>query len=407
MTDAEEMSSRLLALLREIARIPAPTGQESARAAFIMKWLGERGAGTVRCDDAGNVLLFYPDEKQATYDLFSAHMDIVFPGTDEIMLRDEGDRLYGPGVGDDTANLVNLLEAAAITLAEKPVLPEGRGLLFAFVTGEEGLGNLRGTRQIFHDFDGRIRTATSFDLYTETVVAEAVGSDRYCVSVETPGGHSLHDFGKPNAIAILADMISRIYDIRLPEKGMTTYNVGKISGGTTVNSIAGHAEMLCEARFTDPSSGQYMRDEFRRAAVSAAAPYGAVPEGMDEICADSEDTAGDGRDCTESCADRGDVTVRFELLGQRPCGTAEPTEEMRSFARRAKDRVSAVTGKKITLSQGSTDANIPLSLGIPAVTIGTCRGAGLHGAHEYILKDSLYEGYRIVRKSILESAAGV
>ena len=187
MTDAEEMSSRLLALLREIARIPAPTGQESARAAFIMKWLGERGAGTVRCDDAGNVLLFYPDEKQATYDLFSAHMDIVFPGTDEIMLRDEGDRLYGPGVGDDTANLVNLLEAAAITLAEKPVLPEGRGLLFAFVTGEEGLGNLRGTRQIFHDFDGRIRTATSFDLYTETVVAEAVGSDRYCVSVETPG----------------------------------------------------------------------------------------------------------------------------------------------------------------------------------------------------------------------------
>jgi acetylornithine deacetylase/succinyl-diaminopimelate desuccinylase-like protein len=259
MTDAEEMSSRLLALLREIARIPAPTGQESARAAFIMKWLGERGAGTVRCDDAGNVLLFYPDEKQATYDLFSAHMDIVFPGTDEIMLRDEGDRLYGPGVGDDTANLVNLLEAAAITLAEKPVLPEGRGLLFAFVTGEEGLGNLRGTRQIFHDFDGRIRTATSFDLYTETVVAEAVGSDRYCVSVETPGGHSLHDFGKPNAIAILADMISRIYDIRLPEKGMTTYNVGKISGGTTVNSIAGHAEMLCEARFTDPSSGQYMR----------------------------------------------------------------------------------------------------------------------------------------------------
>ena len=125
MTDAEEMSSRLLALLREIARIPAPTGQESARAAFIMKWLGERGAGTVRCDDAGNVLLFYPDEKQATYDLFSAHMDIVFPGTDEIMLRDEGDRLYGPGVGDDTANLVNLLEAAAKALKAAGVTGKG------------------------------------------------------------------------------------------------------------------------------------------------------------------------------------------------------------------------------------------------------------------------------------------
>lgn len=390
MTSSEDMNGRLLALLRELARIPAPTGQESARAVFIMNWLRERGAGEARIDDAGNVLMYYPDEEQTSYDLFSAHMDIVFPRTDPICLREEGDRLYGPGVGDDTANLVNLLMAAADILAEKPALPEGRGLLFAFVTGEEGLGNLRGTRQIFHDFGGRIRTATSFDLYTETVVAEAVGSDRYRVRVETPGGHSLHDFGKPNAIAVIADLISRIYRIHLPEKGTTTYNVGKIAGGTTVNSIAGHAEMLCEARFTNPSSGQYMRDAFRNAAKEAAALYGAVPGGTDEACAGPEG-----------------VKVRFELLGQRPCGTAEPTEEMRAFARRAAERVSAVTGRRISLSSGSTDANIPLSLGIPAVTIGTCRGAGLHGAHEYILKDSLYEGYRIVRKSILETAGGV
>ena len=390
MTSSEDMNGRLLALLRELARIPAPTGQESARAVFIMNWLRERGAGEARIDDAGNVLMYYPDEEQTSYDLFSAHMDIVFPGTDPICLREEGDRLYGPGVGDDTANLVNLLMAAADILAEKPALPEGRGLLFAFVTGEEGLGNLRGTRQIFHDFGGRIRAATSFDLYTETVVAEAVGSDRYRVRVETPGGHSLHDFGKPNAIAVIADLISRIYRIHLPEKGTTTYNVGKIAGGTTVNSIAGHAEMLREARFTNPTSGQYMRDAFRNAAKEAAALYGAVPGGTDEACAGPEG-----------------VKVRFELLGQRPCGTAEPTEEMRAFARRAAERVSAVTGRRISLSSGSTDANIPLSLGIPAVTIGTCRGAGLHGAHEYILKDSLYEGYRIVRKSILETAGGV
>ncbi len=390
MTSPEEMSSRLLSLLREIARIPAPTGQESARASFITDWLRGRGAENVRSDGAGNVLLFYPDAGRASYDLFSAHMDIVFPGTDTIILRDEGDRLYGPGVGDDTANLVNLLEAAALTIAEKPVLPERRGLLFAFVTGEEGLGNLRGTRQIFRDFSGKIRTATSFDLYTETVVAEAVGSDRYRVCVETPGGHSLHDFGRPNAIAILADLIGRIYRIPLPERGTTTYNVGKISGGTTVNSIAEYAEMLCEARFTDPSSGQYMRDAFRRAANETAALYGAVSLGTDESCAGPEG-----------------VAVRIELIGQRPCGAAGTTEEMRAFARRAAERVSDVTGRKIVLSSGSTDANIPLSLGIPAVTIGTCRGAGLHGTHEYIWKDSLYEGYRIVRKSILESAAGV
>ena len=236
-------------------------------------------------------------------------------------------------------------------------------------TGEEGLGNLRGSRKICEDYGNRIKAFTSFDCTMDTIACRAVGSERFRVNVKTEGGHSYSCFGNPNAIAVMADLIREIYEISVPEGGKTTYNVGVIEGGTSVNTIAQEVHMLCEYRSDDADSLDWMKARF--AEIFSKKREGAV--------------------------------VSVEVVGLRPCERLNEEqkkvrEEMLDFA---KETLACITGKMPALVPISTDCNIPLSMGIPSVCYGTCFGAGAHTREEYVERDSIGLGYEVALSGVL------
>lgn len=207
-----------------------------------------------------------------------AHTDVVFPDETELPLKVENGRICCPGVGDDTACLVCVLLAAkytALMIKEgklNQIRPETEpGLIFVCNSGEEGLGNLKGVKKICEDYGSRMNTFCTFDGSLEHLVDEAVGSNRYKVTVRTQGGHSFGNFGRDNAIEKLAGIIEKLYQIKVPEGGKTTYNVGTISGGTSVNTIAQEASMLYEFRSDRKVNLAYMKEKFEAAVDEAKA----------------------------------------------------------------------------------------------------------------------------------------
>ena len=236
-----------LELLLELAQIPAPSHQEEKRAEFVKNWLMAQGAENVYIDEALNVICPVGCTEQNELVVFAAHSDVVFPDMEPLPLQVEEGRIYCPGVGDDTANVVALLMAAKYIVQHR-LCPKECGLLLVVNAGEEGLGNLKGVRKLFEDYGSRIREFVTLDGQQPFGVNRAVGSKRYRIEINTEGGHSYGSFGNRNAIAYLASLIDTLYTIKVPEMGKTTYNVGTISGGTSVNTIAQHAEMLYEFR---------------------------------------------------------------------------------------------------------------------------------------------------------------
>ena len=183
--------------------------------------------------------------------VFVAHTDTVFPDTESMPYFDDGEKVHCPGVADDTASVVVLLMTAKYFVENKIVPP--KGVMFVCNSCEEGLGNLKGTRQLFNDYKDRIGRFISFDSNLNVVADRCVGSHRYEVEVLTEGGHSYGAFGNNNAIEKLSSLITEIYKTEVPQKPgtRTTYNVGTISGGTSINTIAQNAKMLCEYRSDD------------------------------------------------------------------------------------------------------------------------------------------------------------
>ncbi len=352
-------------LLKTIAQIPSPSNHEEKRMEFCKKWLEDMGAEGVYTDDALNVVYPFGVTEDGPVVVFMAHTDVVFPDTDPLPWKEEDGKLCCPGVGDDTANLVNILMIAKY-VTESGLKPKDAGILFVCNSGEEGLGNLKGSRKICEDYKGRIREFYSFDGKLDSVTNRAVGSHRFLVTAKTQGGHSYGDFGRDNAIEKLAAIIEDIYAIQVPKEGKTTYNVGTISGGTSVNTIAQEARMLCEFRSDTKSGLDYMKEQFDR------------------------------------ILDRPDITV--ELVGERPCENLSPETEARreELLQKAEKRLEAVTGKKVKRQPGSTDCNIPLSMDIPAVCFGAYFGNGAHTREEYVLKDSLEMGYEVTFETVLE-----
>lgn len=364
-----------LELLRELARIPAPSGQEEERARFCREWLEKQGAKGVYVDEAMNVV--YPADvpKEGPLEVFMAHMDVVFPDREPLPLSERDGRIYCPGIGDDTACLVCLLMAAKYIATRKD--PEewkrlrgkdAPGLLLVCNTGEEGLGNLKGVREICSRWGDRISGFCTFDSTFGSITNRAVGSMRYRVRVETEGGHSYRCFGADNAIEKLAAIIEKLYRIPLPQAGRTTYNVGTISGGTSVNTIPQQAEMLYEFRSDRGAYLKYMEEKFT------------------EIL-EAEKKKG--------------LSVTAELLGMRPCGLETPAAGQKALEKRAAAVVERYWGKKPVFTPGSTDCNIPLSLGIPSVCVGCYEGQGAHTREEYVEIPSLKKGYRIAFDMIL------
>ena len=275
-----------LELLRTLARIPAPSHHEEQRASFIAGWLHAHGARNVRVDDEKNVLCLLMNPrvrreahhdaqtlaesvKNHTLTMYAAHTDVVFPDTTELPLREDDVRMWAPGVGDDTANLVNLLMATKFLLQNPLALDRATrkgNILVVANTCEEGLGNLAGTRNLFDEVSDCVDRYFSFDLYLPQCISVCVGSERYQIDVECTGGHSYHDFGNANAIEEVCSIIEDLYRINPPTDVMdgahTTMNVGKIEGGTTINSIPSHAMAKFEFRSSSRENIEVMRAFF-------------------------------------------------------------------------------------------------------------------------------------------------
>lgn len=352
-------------LIRALAQIPSPTGKEQKKAAYIRKWLEEQGASRVQTDEAGNVYWLW-GEKAERLTVFMAHMDTVFSENTDLTIRERDERLYCPGIGDNTANLACMLMAAkaAVQSGKMPKQP----VLFAATTGEEGLGNLVGSRKLFETFGSVTEQAVCFDLYREAVTCQAVGSVRYEVQVRTKGGHSYNDFGNANAIAKAAELIFRLYQSRVPTKANTTFNVGTIRGGTTINSIASEAVFTYEYRSLDQECMDEMEENFRKALEAVSSK---------------------------------EAAVFVREIGRRPCNGKVPPERLEELTRRYQEILQRHTEQEVRRIPYSTDANIPLSMGIPSVNIGTISGGDLHTTGEYIEKDSIRAGLCIALESLM------
>ena len=353
--------TRMLQTLKELCHIPAPSGMEEKRAAYCKQWLENTGAKGVYIDSALNVIFPLNCEGSNDITVFVAHTDTVFPDTEPMPYVDDGEKIHCPGVGDDTASLAVLLMLAKYYV-EKNIKP-AKGILFVCNSCEEGLGNLKGTRQLFNDYAGRIRQFISLDSQLGLANDACAGSHRYAVKVLTEGGHSFQKFGNANAIAELARIVTEIYNIEVPKKQgfRTTYNVGDIRGGTSVNTIAQSATMLCEYRSEDKDCLAYMEKQF--ASI------------FDAARSDS-------------------VQVNVKKIGDRPCGDIEDTK-IEHLRRIIRPIVEDVTQASLHFKSASTDCNIPLSLGIPAMCIGVYAGAGSHTRQEWVEKASLIPGLEI------------
>ena len=356
-----------LDLLMELGKIPAPSNHEEKRAEFCKQWLEKQGAQGVYIDDALNVVYPVGCTEDNPLVVFMAHTDVVFPDTEELPMRVEDGKLYCPGIGDDTLHLVALLMCAKY-VAENKLVPAGCGMLLIANSGEEGLGNLKGTRKIMEQFGSRIKEFITFDGPGTNIVNKAVGSKRYKVEIDTEGGHSYSRFGNRNAIAYLASLIDTLYTMKVPQRGRTTYNVGTISGGTSVNTIAQHAEMLYEFRSDDREDLAEMEAHFN----AALAFYR---------------TKG--------------IQVTCTLVGDRPCGIEIDPDKHNDLIVRAAAAIETHRGVTPKLGSGSTDCNIPLSMGIPSIMVPCGLGAGAHTREEYIVIDSQVPGIKMAFELIL------
>lgn len=357
-------------IIYDLCQIPAPSHHEEKRAEYCKAWFDKNGLCGSYIDEAKNVILPYQAEGSNELTVLVAHTDTVFPDMEPMPFVDDGEYFRAPGVGDDTTSLAVLMLVAKY-FKENDIQTDG--VLFVANSCEEGLGNLKGTRQIFKDFEGKIRLFVSFDAKLGNVTDRCVGSHRYEVEVTTKGGHSWGAFGNKNALAELSAIVTDIYSIELPKKEgkRVTYNVGTIEGGTSVNTIAQSAKMLCEYRSNDVDILEYMKNKFA------------------EIF--------DKRRSEE-------VNVNVTLVGNRPCEKNVDEAERERLKKICADVIMDVIGKDANYGAGSTDCNIPLSLGVPAICVGVYVGGGTHTREEWVLKESIVPGFEVGIKTMLKFA---
>jgi tripeptide aminopeptidase len=342
----------------EMCRIPAPTFQEQARAAYLSERLAELGLDP-QIDRAGNVVAPVIYERGAPFVALTAHLDTVLaPRTpDEIELRPNG-VLAGPGVADNGAGLAALLAVARALKASPPLGACTQNLLLAANTGEEGEGNLFGMRYLCRQssYARRISAFLVLDgAATDHITTQALGCRRFEVTVSGPGGHSWSDFGTANPVHALARAVTLFSDSRLPERGRSSINVGVLQGGTSVNSIPTEARAKVDIRSESDQA-------------------------MDRLVQALEEAVRLGVDEENRRAESGSVTARVREIGSRPAAELPPDSRLLACLR----AVDAHFGIRSRLDRASTDANIPLSMGREAATIGAGgQGGGAHTPSEW------------------------
>jgi tripeptide aminopeptidase len=334
--------------------IPAPTFQEQKRAEHFKRRFNELGLKNVRIDAIGNVIGERPGAGAGSTLVLAAHLDTVFPEGTDVKVRRSGSILSGPGIGDDCRGLAVIL-AVARALNEAKIETEGT-ILFVANVGEEGLGDLRGVRHLFNnELKGKITSFISVDGTGLEVTNTAVGVVRYRVTFRGPGGHSYGAFGLASPVHALGRAVEKISRFQVPNQPKTTFNVGRIEGGTSVNSIAHTAWMEVDMRSVSAEELQKLEAEFKRV----------TQEALDE-----ENARGAGPD---------KLTVEMKIVSQRPAGLTPADSPIVKIATAA----DAALGIKTKLASGSTDSNIPISLGVPAITIdGGGVGRGSHSLDE-------------------------
>jgi len=345
----------------EATRVAAPPFGEAARGAWLADRFRELGLSEVHMDDVGNVFGIRPG-LGSQFVALSAHIDTVFPAATPLNVRQQGSRLYGPGVSDNGAGIAAMLAIASVLSRSR--IAHGMPFLFIGNVGEEGEGDLRGMRHVFATPRWRDTIAYSVIVDgagSDTVVAEALGSRRFEVIVRGPGGHSWSDFGVPHPILALSRAIEIFSQTPVPTSPKTTFNVGVIRGGTSVNSIPESASMRVDLRSTSMSEIDRLDRSLRLALEQAVA--------MENLTASQQKT-------------RRPQVVQSEFveIGNRPAGELAADARLLKVVR----AVDSHLGNTAQVQRASTDANIPLSLGREAIAIGGGgSGGGAHTLQEW------------------------
>jgi acetylornithine deacetylase/succinyl-diaminopimelate desuccinylase-like protein len=358
----------------KICEIPAPPFHEEVRGRELQRLFQSLGLRDVRTDRAGNVIGVRPGKSARPNLVFAAHLDTVFPEGTNVKVTRDGDVLKGPGIGDDCRGLALMLGVIR-ALDEGHVETPGT-ITFVADVGEEGLGDLRGMKQLFGEtLQGRIDKFVSVDSPGLSIDNVGVGSYRYRVTFKGPGGHSYGAFGMANPIQAMGRAIAKIDAFEVPTQPKTTFNVGRVGGGTSVNAIPFEAWMEVDMRSADAASLKAVDDKFKAA----------VGEAVEEE--------------NKRWNNRGPVSVSVELVGLRPGGRTAESDPIVETAL----AVSRALGFSPALHEGSTDANVPMNLGIPAITIGG--GGGGSGAHSLAETFDVKNSYRGVERALLLAVA--
>src|SRR3984957_3696405 len=357
----------------KICQIPAPPFKEEVRGKELQRLFEGLGLREVRTDKAGNVIGVRPGKAAHPNLVFAAHLDTVFPEGTDVHVKVDGAVLKGPGIGDDCRGLAMML-AVIRALNEAHVETPGT-ITFVADVGEEGLGDLRGMKQLFGEtLKGQIDKFVSVDGLGLSIDNIGVGSNRYRVTFKGPGGHSFGAFGMANPIQAMGRAIAKIDAFEVPTQPKTTFNVGRVGGGTSVNAIPFEAWMEVDMRSSDPASLKAVDTKFNAALQQAV------------------------EEENKRWNNRGPVSVSAELVGVRPAGQ---TPEKSPIVQTAL-AVSRAMSINETLREGSTDSNVPMNMGIPAITIGG--GGGGSGAHSldetFDTRDSLRGTQRAILLAI-------
>jgi tripeptide aminopeptidase len=353
-----------------IQQIPAPTFDEQKRAQFVRDQFLSMGLQAVDIDDLYNVYGMMPGEQRDCPGIMvAAHTDTVFSAHTDLSVRRSQETIYGAGLGDNSAGVAGLLVLAQI-LTDLNYTPPG-DLWFVATTREEGLGDLGGMRAAFERLNKRIGAVINLEgLAFGHIYNAGIAVRRYHITATAPGGHSWLHFGRPSAINAILEVGTRIIGLKVPEQPRTTFNIGMIEGGESINSIAAQAGLWLDLRSED------------------SAALAQLVERVQQIIAAHETD---------------EVRFTIEQVGDRPSGALPADHPLVVAALEALERV----GFRGTLESGSTDANVPLSLGIPAVTIGITRGGNAHRLDEYMEIAPIESGMRQLVMLTLAASAWI
>lgn len=345
-------------LIQAIQQIPAPTFAEADRAAFVESQMRALGLQDVRQDDLHNVYGRFPGQHRRAPLIITAHLDTVFPLETDLRIRENGRLLSGPGIGDNSTGVAGLLLLAK-SLIENQIKLTNDVWLVANVC-EEGLGDLRGIRAVVEAFGQSAKYVIVEGGLFGQISHQAIGVRRFRLEVSGPGGHSWGSFGAASAIHVLGHLISAIDKLPVPASPRTTYNVGIIEGGTSINTIAQSAALQLDLRSEDPSALQHLVDS------------------VTDIV----------HQTNQLRRDEG-IHVTMTAIGSRPPGQIS---RHTALVKTAVDALHYVGSQGITFMMGSTDANVPLSKGFTAVVLGLTESGNAHRLDEFIDPTRLPDG---------------